>query len=94
MTELLHRFTGLKRPSLMIRAARLGAGHYRRDRDLARVLKGESSTGKGVFAALLDAEAGTEAIRRAGDATYNITRHIDLLIALLAEARLMQLQPK
>lgn len=94
MTELLHRFTHLKRPGLMIRAARMGVAHYRRERDLARLLGSTGGTGTAAFAALLDAEAGTEAIRRTGDATYNITRHVELLIALLAEARLLQPQPE
>jgi hypothetical protein len=41
-----------------------------------------------VVAALAEAEAAQERARRAGTAGYSCLRHVDLLIALLAEMRL------
>ena len=38
---------------------------------------------------LLSVEDGMEATRRAGDASYSIARHIEVLIALMAEARVV-----
>ncbi|MCC6305842.1 MAG: hypothetical protein IT545_11685 [Rhodobacteraceae bacterium] len=79
----------LHRPRLLVRAARFALDDYRRDRDLARLLPaaGLPSPARAV-ALLLDAEAACEAARSAASATYSAARHVDLLAALMAEARL------
>lgn len=78
----------LMRPRLLIRAARHGLQDYRRDRDLRRLLpKGEQPC-TDPLPRLIAAEAAAEVTRCNGDAAYSIARHIELLIALLAEARL------
>jgi len=87
MTDALSLIASLRRPRLMIRAARLGCTEYRRDRDLKRLL-GATPTPDRALPALLDAEAVAEATRQTGDAAYSIARHVELLIALIAEARL------
>ncbi|MBD3626096.1 MAG: hypothetical protein HUJ24_12160 [Rhodobacteraceae bacterium] len=87
MTELASTLGTLNRPRMLVGAARKGLGLYRRDRDLARILPQETRPGR-AGAALLAAEARLEATRKAGDVTYSITRHIELLTALLAEAAL------
>lgn len=94
MTDPLSLFAALRRPRLMIRAARIGAPDYRRERDLRRLLgpAGALSPDR-ALPALLDAEARAEATRMAGDAAYSIARHVDLLIALMAEARLVARRP-
>jgi hypothetical protein len=76
----------MRRPQLLIRAARIGMQDYNRDRDLRR-LTGQSSTPSPVNAikALLEAEGAVESTRQAGDASYSVMRHVDLLIALMAE---------
>ena len=38
---------------------------------------------------LLAAEDEMDALRREGGASYSVTRHIELLVALIAEARLL-----
>lgn len=89
MTEALTLFASLRRPRLMLRAARLGLIDYRRDRDLRRLLGTPAAPAPDqALEVLLNAEARIEAVRLAGDSTYSVTRHIDLLIAMLAEARL------
>lgn len=94
MTDTLSLFAALRRPRLMIRAARIGVADYRRDRDLRRLLGAAASlVPERALAALLDAEARAEATRMAGDAAYSIARHVDLLIALMAEARLVTRRP-
>jgi hypothetical protein len=40
---------------------------------------------------LIDEEAMAEMRRQTGDAGYSLTRHVDLLIALMAELRLVRL---
>ncbi|MBV0912244.1 DUF6477 family protein [Anianabacter salinae] len=80
----------LRRPRLLVRAARIGLDSYNRARDLRRVLPGtESRLSQRTLDALMTAEAEMEGARGAGDGRYSVTRHVDLLIALMAEARLM-----
>ncbi|MBL3568750.1 hypothetical protein DSD19_04210 [Rhodovulum sp. BSW8] len=80
----------LRRPRLLVRAARFGLGDYRRERDLARLMQGRlPDNAQTVLAWLIDQEQRMEAIRQSGDAGYSTARHIELLIALMAEARLI-----
>jgi hypothetical protein len=78
--------TRLSRPKLLVKAARAGMAHYRRDRDLAGALK-RAVPGESLVARLTAAEAACDDARRAGAPSYSPTRHLKLLIALLAEAR-------
>ncbi|OOY33702.1 hypothetical protein BMI88_06125 [Thioclava sp. F36-6] len=79
----------LRRPRLLIRAARHGLSDYSRKRDLKRVLRMSELPRPGTaLRALMAEEAALDQARRAGEATYSVARHIELLIALLAEARL------
>ena len=90
MTDLLDRLRDLRRPRLLIRAARHGALDYNRDRDLRRIMRAESLPGPSrVLPRLMDLEAEIERTRKAGDSSYSIARHVDVLIALMAEARLV-----
>jgi hypothetical protein len=80
----------LRRPQLLIRAARFGLAEYRRDRDLRRLLAvAPLPSPAAAVGQLLEAEAEAEACRREGAATYSVARHIEILVALIAEARLM-----
>lgn len=75
-----------RRPRLLLGAARHGLSLYRRDRDLPRILSRHLD--KAPLDALTEMEANIEQARRNGSATYSFARHIDILIALLAEQRL------
>ena len=78
----------LRRPRLLVRAARHGLQDYRRDRDLARLIRTTANTRPEVaLEALFETEEMLEATRRAGDANYSIARHFEVLIAMMAEAR-------
>ena len=80
----------LRRPRLLISAARFGLADYDRRRHLRHLLRAPSiPTPAEAIERLIDEEAGLEATRRAGDATYSAARHIDVLIALMGEARLL-----
>lgn len=81
----------IQRPSLLIRAARLGAKDYSRNRELRRIIPGSGylSPEKAV-PILLEEEEALEAIRRCGDASYSAVRHVRVMIALLAEVKLLQ----
>jgi len=95
MNESLNIFNALRRPNLMIRAAKIGVETYRRERDLKRLL-GHSKVANVQygFETLLTMEQDLEATRCAGDATYSITRHVEILTALIAEASLFRRAPR
>ena len=91
MTDFQEIITNLKRPGLLVRAVRLGLGEYDRARDLARIT-GQSLTAKGtnILEELVHAEAELEATRKNWSAGYSVSRHIEVLTALIAEFRTMQ----
>lgn len=93
MTDFIALIDSLRRPSLLIRAARCGLADYRRERDLRRLV-GSGLTVEAAMTALLAEEARLEARRCAGDNGYPVGRHIDVLIALMAEMRLLPRQPE
>ncbi len=87
MKELLDIFNKLRRPKMLIRAARIGSSDFRRDRDLKRLLRIISVPKPGKsMTRLLALEQDLEETRRAGDATYSISKHVEILAALIAEA--------
>ncbi len=90
MTDIMQVLANIRRPRLLIRAARFGIAEYNRDRDLKRVMKTATppSPIKAVNS-LIAEEARLEETRQAGDAAYSVARHVDVLIALMAEARLL-----
>lgn len=81
----------LRRPSILLRAARHGMALYDRNRDLRRLTRMPRPPGPAAAVAVLRLqEAEAESRRQAGDAGYSLTRHVDLLIALLCELRLLR----
>ena len=89
MSDFCNKLASLRRPRLLMRAARFGLGDYRRDRDLRRLVQCGPSPEETV-PSLMSAEERLEETRLAGDAAYSVARHIEVLIALLAEARLLR----
>ncbi len=90
MTDALDLLKTLRRPRLLIRAARFGIVDYNRDRDLKRLMKSASTpTPTRAVDSLMEEEARLEQIRKTGDGTYSVSRHVEVLIALMAEARLL-----
>ncbi|MCB1336467.1 MAG: hypothetical protein KDK10_03070 [Maritimibacter sp.] len=78
----------LRRPKLLIRAARFGLADYNRERDLRRLMHSAHAPAPGAaLARLMEEEARLEEIRRDGGAGYSPARHVEVLIALMAEAR-------
>lgn len=76
----------LRRPKLLVRAARAGLPGWRRQRDLQKLLKSDElpPTGK-VLPRLYAEERRLDLARRENDAEYDLHRHIMVLIAILAE---------
>ncbi len=91
MLDLNSMVRTLKRPSLLVRAARFGLDDYRRDRALRRILKTEElpSTGAALLQ-LMDIENALNDRRKLQSAEYNAAMHITVLTAIMGEARLLQ----
>ncbi|MFV0384644.1 DUF6477 family protein [Paracoccus sp. (in: a-proteobacteria)] len=78
----------LRRPGSLIRAARLGQGGWRRDRDLPRLLRCDLCPQPGAALARLRAEEEMQNSARLLRADhYDLHRHVLLMIAILAEMR-------
>lgn len=91
MNDLLTKLDTLKRPRLLIRAARLGMAEYRRDVHLRRHLgQGPLPRSGAALARLVEIESGLNDQRRERDAGYSPVKHVDLLIAMMAEARILR----
>ena len=79
---------GLRRPRLLVDAARHGMGHYQRRRDLRRMLRvAIPATSRLALDKLIPIEADLERRRVSDGKGYTPTRHVDILIALMSEAR-------
>lgn len=87
MTDFRALLAELRRPRLLIRAARHGMGDYRRERDLRRLVT--TSIPESALPELVRQEERLEEIRRTGCASYSLIRHVEVLIALMAEVRLL-----
>lgn len=91
MRDLLIIINGLRRPGLLLRAARAGAQDYSREGHLRRLLgPGRAPASGEALARLLQDEGDVEQSRRDGQPGYSAVRHVDLLIAIMAEARLLR----
>lgn len=91
MSDYSNILSDLRRPGLLMRAVRFGLADYSRGRLLKRLVPGESLTER-IVPRLIEAEARLEEIRRSGDASYSVSDHVEVLVALIAEARLMRLR--
>ena len=81
--------SALRRPKILIRAARLGLSEYNRDADLRYIARTTKTPRVGeAIETLISQEKELETSRRDGDARYSVHQHIRVLTALLAEARL------
>lgn len=91
MQDLLSMLNTLRRPGLLIRAARLGAQDYSRTRHLQRLLGyGALPRHAPALMRLLEIEGTLNDQRCNADAGYSLPRHVDILIAMMGEAHLLR----
>lgn len=91
MMDLLSFLHTLQRPRLLIRAARYGISEYRRDIHLARILgRTRLPRSAAALAELINLEMEVDDLRRQRAAEYSPARHVELLIAVMAEAKFLQ----
>ena len=91
MQDLLGMIAMLNRPRLLVQAARFGVDNYSRTSALPRLLGtlGAPRSGLAVIR-LLEMEGDLEDRRVGRSADYPIARHVEVLIALMGEARLLR----
>ncbi|QIE44399.1 hypothetical protein G5B38_01995 [Pseudohalocynthiibacter aestuariivivens] len=91
MNEIMHTLATLRRPRILIRAARIGAADYRREAHLRRYLgQGRLPRSDAALSDLVEMEAALENQRREDNAGYSASRHVDILIAMMGEARMLR----
>lgn len=91
MKDILGMLGDLRRPRLLIRAARIGAEDYRRDPCLHRILGyGPLPRPGAALMQLMTMESEVDERRRTGDAGYSVSRHVELLVAMMGEARVLR----
>ncbi|MFC3616406.1 DUF6477 family protein [Lutimaribacter marinistellae] len=91
MHDLTTMLSTLRRPRLLVRAARMGAQEYNRDRHLQRILGyGALPRPGAALMQLMELERGLDEQRQSDDAAYSLVRHLDLLIAMMGEAQLVK----
>ncbi|WP_425101270.1 DUF6477 family protein [Tropicibacter sp. S64] len=93
MKDVLGILSELRRPPLLIRAARIGAQDYRREIHLGRILGTAALPRAGAAAMrLMELEIDLDDRRRRAEAGYSVSHHVEVLAALMGEARLLQEQ--
>ncbi|CUH62530.1 hypothetical protein TG4357_00161 [Thalassovita gelatinovora] len=91
MTDQLDLLSHLRRPALLIRAARHGVTQYNRNLHLRRLLLTASLPTNGpALTLLMDIEDDLDHQRKEDRASYSCARHIEVLIAMMGEARLLR----
>lgn len=91
MQDVFSMLSALRRPRLMMRAARIGAENYRRTSHLPRLLGyGVLPRHSAALLRLMEIESLLEDERKRADAGYSLIRHIDVLIAMVGEARVLR----
>lgn len=92
MKDIISMLQDLHRPRLLIRAARIGSEQYQRHTHLQQILGyGCRATGARALMLLIESEQELDEKRRADDATYSVARHIEVLSAMMGEARLLRM---
>ncbi len=95
MKDMLSLIHCLTRPRLLIRAARHGLQDYSRDRTLARLIGASPGMpAVDIVEKLVEVEATMERARKEDDGSYSVAGHIELLVALIAESRLLPRSPQ
>ena len=90
---ILHK---LRRPKMLMRAAQIGVAEYKRVAHLPRLLGyGRMPKQSEAILKLIEIEKNLKALREAGESANNLLRHVDVMIAIVGEARdLRASQPK
>ncbi|MEL6682452.1 MAG: DUF6477 family protein [Pseudomonadota bacterium] len=90
MLDIITRLRTLKRPALLARAVRFGVDDYRREVHLKRLLHCDTlPRAADAIMQLLDLENEQNTLREERSGNYAVGRHIEILIALSGESRIL-----
>ncbi|MEH6832583.1 MAG: DUF6477 family protein [Sulfitobacter sp.] len=88
MKDIHSLLASMHRPRLLMRAARIGAQDYRRETLLPRLLGyGVLPRHADALMRLIGAEQEIESMRTNTDPCYNVVSHVEIMIAIVGEAR-------
>lgn len=91
MEDVLTQISRLKRPTLLVRTARHGIEDYNRLIHLRRLLKTDNLPGPGkAILKLMELESIIDEQRVSKRAEYSVARHVELIVALMCEARILK----
>ena len=86
MLDVKTQIARLNRPKLLVNAAQIGVKDYRRKTHLPRILLSSApAKSYAVLVTLCDLENHMNSLRKTRDAAYSAARHVEVLIALIAE---------
>lgn len=90
MTDIIRHLSTMERPGLLVRAARIGVQHYRRERHLRALLGTPHLPRPGcALGKLAEIESELDARRLDRNAAYSVRKHLEVLTAMVGEARLL-----
>lgn len=91
MEDVLTQISRLNRPKLLVSTARHGIDAYNRVVHLRRLLKTDALPGpSNAILRLMEIEQLADTQRCDNSAEYSIARHVELLVALMSEARILK----
>ncbi|MGY3436584.1 MULTISPECIES: DUF6477 family protein [unclassified Marinovum] len=91
MQDALTTLRQLRRPRLLIRAARAGLLEYRREVHLARCLGGPAPRRSGAaLIRLIEIESDLDTARLKRCASYSVAQHVEVLVSMMGEAQLVR----
>ncbi|WP_146585466.1 DUF6477 family protein [Puniceibacterium confluentis] len=91
MTTALRCLDTIRRPRLLIRTARIGVADYRRNVHLHRLLGlAHLPRNEAALEQLITLEQEIDTQRQECAASYSISRHIEVLVAMMGEAQLLR----
>lgn len=91
MQDIMTMLQQLHRPRLLMKAARIGADDYRRAVHLPRLLGyGNLPRHGAALMKLVEIEDALNEQRVTDGSGYNLLRHIDVLIAIVGETRVLR----
>lgn len=91
MQDVLSMLQALRRPRLLMRAARIGADDYSRTTHLPRLMGyGVLPRHGAALLKLMELEGDLNTQRISGNTSYSLVKHVDVLIAMVGEARVLR----
>lgn len=91
MRDIITILQDLRRPRLLIQAARIGSEQYQRSVHLPRILGfGSKAKGTAALLKLIEIEETLNEQRLNSDAAYSAATHVEVLCAMMGEARILR----